>query len=243
MSLLEVEALDVRYGLLQAVCNVSFEVDQSEIVAFVGANGAGKTTLFRALAGAHMPASGRVVLDGADVTSVPDHQRVKRGIALVPEGRHLFKDLTVHENLALANAAGRKGTWTIDAVLNVFPNLVPHLKQKAGTLSGGEQQAAAIGRALITNPDVLLLDEVSLGLSPAAVESVYTSIRLLVGAHTTILLVEQDLDRALSMANRVICMLEGRIVAQSAVGELSREQIIEAYFGTRQAHIEGVTVK
>jgi len=241
MSLLEVEVLNVRHGLLQAVCDVGFKIDRSEIVAFVGANGAGKTTLFRALAGAHMPASGRVVLDGADVTSVPDHQRVKRGIALVPEGRHLFKGLTVYENLALANAAGRKGAWTIDAVLDVFPNLVPHLKQKAGTLSGGEQQAAAIGRALITNPDVLLLDEVSLGLSPAAVENVYASIGRLVGAATTILLVEQDLDRALSVATRVICMLEGRVVLEDAVGKLSREQIIEAYFGTRQTRTEGVT--
>lgn len=241
MSLLEVEALNVHHGLLQAVCNVGFKIDRREVVAFVGANGAGKTTLFRALAGAHMPAAGRVVLDGADVTSVPDHQRVKRGIALVPEGRHLFKDLTVYENLALANAAGRKGAWAIDAVLDVFPNLVPHLKQKAGTLSGGEQQAAAIGRALITNPDILLLDEVSLGLSPAAVENVYTSIRRLVGADTTILLVEQDLDRALSVATRVICMLEGRIVLEDVVGALSREQIVEAYFGIRQTRAEGVT--
>ena len=243
MSLLEVEVLNVRHGLLQAVCDVSFKIDRSEIVAFVGANGAGKTTLFRALAGAHMPASGRVVLDGADVTSVPDHQRVKMGIALVPEGRHLFKDLTVYENLALANAAGRKGAWSIDSVLDVFPNLVPHLRQKAGTLSGGEQQAAAIGRALITNPDVLLLDEVSLGLSPAAVENVYASIGRLVGAATTILLVEQDLDRALSVATRVICMLEGRVVLEDAVGKLSREQIVEAYFGTRQTRTEGVTTQ
>jgi len=243
MSLLEVETLNVRHGLLQAVCDVSFKIDRSEIVAFVGANGAGKTTLFRALAGAHMPASGRVVLDGADVTSVPDHQRVKRGIALVPEGRHLFKDLTVYENLALASAAGRKGAWTIDAVLDVFSNLAPHLRQKAGTLSGGEQQAAAIGRALITNPDVLLLDEVSLGLSPAAVENVYTSIRHLVGGNTTILLVEQDLDRALSVATRVICMLGGRVVLEDAVGKLNREQIVEAYFGMRHARVEGVTVQ
>jgi len=243
MSLLKVEALNVRHGLLQAVCDVGFKIGRSEIVAFVGANGAGKTTLFRALAGAHMPASGRVVLDGADVTSIPDHQRVKRGIALVPEGRHLFKNLTVYENLVLANAAGRKGAWTIESVFDVFPNLVPHLKQKAGTLSGGEQQAAAIGRALITNPDVLLLDEVSLGLSPAAVENVYASIGRLVGAATTILLVEQDLDRALSVATRVICMLEGRVVLEDAVGKLSREQIIEAYFGTRQTRSEGVTTQ
>lgn len=236
MSLLRVEALDVRHGLLRAVRDVSFEVDRGDVVAFVGANGAGKTTLFRALAGAHLPVSGRVWLDDADVTRMPDYQRVGRGIALVPEGRRLFADLTVYENLALANAAGRKGKWTIEAVLQVFPNLAARIRQRAGTLSGGEQQAAAIGRALITNPDLLLLDEVSLGLSPAAVDRVYASIRELVGANSTILLVEQDLDRALAIATRVICMLGGRIVAQGPAGQLTREQIVDAYFGPRQAH-------
>lgn len=241
MSLLAVESLDVRYGLLQAVRDVSFQVERAEIVAFVGANGAGKTSLFRALAGAHKPAAGRVMLDGADVTSMPDHERVRKGIALVPEGRRLFADLTVYENLALARAARRAGAWDTETVLTVFPNLASHLRQKCGTLSGGEQQATAIARALITNPDLLLLDEVSLGLSPTAVERVYESIRQLVAANTTILLVEQDLDRALSMATRVICMLQGRIVAQGSVGELTRDQIIEAYFGTRKAQTDGAS--
>lgn len=200
MSLLQVESLDVRHGLLQAVCGVSFQVERSEIVAFVGANGAGKTTLFRSLAGAHKPKGGRVLLDGEDVTSVPDYKRVKKGIALVPEGRHLFADMTVYENLTLARAAKRKGNWDIDSVLDVFPQLAPRLKQKAGTLSGGEQQQAAIARALITNPDVLLLDEVSLGLAPTAVDRVYASIQQLVDTRTTILLVEQDLKRAMSVA-------------------------------------------
>jgi len=231
----------VRHGLLQAVRDVSFEVQRGAIVAFVGANGAGKTSLLRALAGAHKPAAGRIRLAGTDVTTMPDYQRVRRGIALVPEGRHLFADLTVYENLALSRAAGRSGQWNTESVLAIFPNLAARLQQKCGTLSGGEQQAAAIARALVTNPDLLLLDEVSLGLSPAAVERVYGSIGQLVAAGTTILLVEQDLDRALSMATRVICMLEGRIVAQGAVGELTREQIIDAYFGPRAAQIDGAT--
>lgn len=243
MSRLQIEALDVRYGLLQAVKDVSFGVDPGDIVAFIGANGAGKTTLFRAIAGAHRPAAGHIVFAGEDVTSVPDYRRVRKGIALVPEGRHLFTDLTVAENLGLARAAGRKGRWDVQSVLSVFPNLAPHLRQKSGTLSGGEQQAAAIARALVANPEVLLLDEVSLGLSPVAVEWVYASIRQLVDTDTAILLVEQDLNRALSMATRVICMREGRVVARGAVNELTREDIMEAYFGAHDAPSTGASAQ
>ncbi len=243
MSLLRIEDLDVRHGLLRAVRNVSFEVQAGDVVAFVGANGAGKSTLFRALVGAHLPTSGRVVLNGVDVTGMPAHQRTRMGIALVPEGRRLFADLTVRENLALARAAGRKGVWDIAAVLEIFPNLVSRIGQKAKVLSGGEQQATAIGRALITNPEFLLLDEVSLGLSPAAVDRVYESIRRLVASNVTILLVEQELDRALSVASRIICMLEGRIVASGRAGELTRAQIVDAYFGSRDRPKNGATVQ
>jgi branched-chain amino acid transport system ATP-binding protein len=239
MSYLEVEALDVRHGLLRAVREVSFQVEKAEILAVIGANGAGKTTLFRAIAGAHKPVSGRVYFDGTDVTAMPDHERVKRGIALVPEGRRLFADMTVYENLILSRTAGRKGQWDIDGVMEVFPNLPPLLKQKAGTLSGGEQQATAIARALITNPDVLLLDEVSLGLSPAAVNRVYESIQRLIDTKTTILLVEQDLNRALSVADRVICMLEGEIAARGQAGEMTKERIMDAYFGVSRARAGG----
>jgi branched-chain amino acid transport system ATP-binding protein len=242
MSFLEVKALDVRHGLLRAVREVSFQVNKAEIVAFVGANGAGKTTLFRAIAGAHKPASGRVLFDGADVTAMPDYARVKKGIVLVPEGRRLFTDMSVYENLVLAKAAGRQGQWDIDSAVKVFPNLAPRLKQKSDTLSGGEQQATAIARALMTNPDILLLDEVSLGLSPAAVDRVYESIQRLIEVGTTILLVEQDLNRALSVADRVICMLEGKIAAQGPVGEMTRERIMDAYFGLRQAQATGASV-
>ena len=175
-DILAVDKLDVRHGLLQAVRGVSFSVAKGEIVAFVGANGAGKTTLFRAIAGAHRPAAGRVFFHGTDVTLLPDYERVRRGIVLVPEGRRLFTQLSVRENLMLAGAVGRPGRWDLEAVLDVFPNLSGRLNSYAGNLSGGEQQATAIGRALMTNPDVILLDEISLGLSPAAVGRVYDSL-------------------------------------------------------------------
>jgi branched-chain amino acid transport system ATP-binding protein len=237
---LVVENLDVRYGLLQAVRHVSLTVGKGEVVALIGANGAGKTTLLRAIAGAHMPVGGRVMLDGADVTNVPGHRRVGMGVAMVPEGRRLFANMTVEENLMLGRSAGRSGDWTVDRVLEIFPNLAPRRTARAGTLSGGEQQACAIGRALITNPDVLLLDEVSLGLSPLAVDRVYASLDGLLLSGTTIVLVEQDLGRALRVAHRAVCMLEGRIVLDQPVASVSRELVTEAYFGLRSAEAGGV---
>lgn len=231
MSLLEIRNLDVRHGLLQAVRDLSLSVEKGETVALVGANGAGKTTLLRTVAGAHMPAGGSVVFNGIDITTVPAYRRVGLGIALVPEGRRLFGQMTVEENLVLARSAGRRGDWTVERVLDAFPNLKPRRHAKAGNLSGGEQQATAIGRALMTNPDVLILDEVSLGLSPLAVDRVYASLQSLIGGGTTIILVEQDLRRAMRVADRIVCMLEGRIVLEGKRGEISREQVSEAYFG------------
>jgi len=231
VSLLSVESIDARHGLLQAVRQVSIEGEEGETLALVGANGAGKTTLLRTIAGAHSPAAGRIVFEGRDITSVPAYRRVRSGITLVPEGRRLFTGLTVEENLMLAAGAGRPGRWTVDAVIDVFPMLGPLRRKRAGSLSGGEQQATAIGRALMTNPRLLLLDEVSLGLAPVAVEGVYRSLRTLIEGGSTILLVEQDLARAMEVSNRIVCMLEGRIVLEGRAGELTREQIVEAYFG------------
>jgi branched-chain amino acid transport system ATP-binding protein len=228
MSLLSVERADARHGLLQAVREVSLEVGQGETLALVGANGAGKTTLLRAIAGAHRLHDGLVRFDGADVTALRAHERVRRGIALVPEGRRLFPDLTVEENLRVAE---REGAWGVERVLDAFPLLKPLRGKRAASLSGGEQQATAIGRALMTNPRLLLLDEVSLGLAPRVVDDVYASLASLQEAGTTMLLVEQDLSRALRVASRVVCMLEGRLVLEGAAGELSREQVTEAYFG------------
>jgi branched-chain amino acid transport system ATP-binding protein len=235
MSLLKVEYLEARHGLLQAVRGVSFEVGAGETLALVGANGAGKTTLLRAIAGAHQPTAGRILFDGIDVTAVPTYARLRAGIALVPEGRRLFAGMTVKENLMVAGAHGRRGAWDIDAVVEAFPLLRAKLKRRAGNLSGGEQQAAAIGRALMTNPRLLLLDEVSLGLAPIAVEAVYLSLSCLIAAGTTIVLVEQDISLALGIAKSLVCMLEGRITLQGSAKDLSREQITEAYFGLNRS--------
>lgn len=230
-SLLEVRSLDARHGLLQAVRGISFDVAAGETVALVGANGAGKTTLLRALAGAHRPAGGHVFFDGADVTRLSPHRRVARGITLVPEGRRLFPGLTVEENLLVAAGVRREGPWDVDAVLEAFPMLKPLRRKRAASLSGGEQQATAIGRALMTNPRLLLLDEVSLGLAPVAVDDLYRALESLIGSGSTIVLVEQDLARALRVATRVLCMLEGTLVLEGTPAELTREQVTNAYFG------------
>lgn len=238
MSLLEVRAVDAQYGLLKAVRGVSLAIEDGETHALVGANGAGKTTLLRVIAGAHRPATGSVTFDGVDITRIPAHKRVALGIALVPEGRRLFPGLTVAENLSVA-AGRRGGAWTLDGILEIFPMLQPRRNQRAATLSGGEQQATAIGRALMCNPRLILLDEVSLGLAPKAVAAVYESLQRLIGSGTTVVLVEQDLGRALAVASRVTCMLHGAVVLEGASSTLTREQVTAAYFGVRPSSSVG----
>jgi branched-chain amino acid transport system ATP-binding protein len=241
VTLLQVDGLDCRYGLLQAVRGVSFEIALGETLALIGANGAGKTTLLRAIAGAHRPHGGRVLFDGVDMTRLPAHRRVALGIALVPEGRRLFPSLTVEENLLIAATGGRKGRWNLQSVLDAFPLLKPKRRQVAASLSGGEQQAVAIGRALMSNPRLLLLDEVSLGLAPVVVDAVYTSLVKVIGEGATVVLVEQDLTRALEVAGRVICMLEGRVVLEGEARALDRERIVGAYFGLKRAAAGGAS--
>ena len=235
MTLLAVEDLDCRYGLLQAVRSVSFEVGQGETLAVIGANGAGKSTLLRAIAGAHRPFGGRVSFEGSDITKLATHRRVGLGISLVPEGRRLFPGLTVEENLRVAESGRRRGKWNVSAVLEVFPMLQARRKALAASLSGGEQQAVAIGRALMSNPRLLLLDEVSLGLAPIVVDAVYRSLAGVIGEGTTILLVEQDLTRALKVAGRVVCLLEGRVVLQGDAASFDRDAVVRAYFGLRRS--------
>jgi branched-chain amino acid transport system ATP-binding protein len=231
VSLLEVTDLQARHGLLPAVRGVGFEVSEGETVALVGANGAGKTTLLRTIAGAHPSAGGQVVFDGVDITGLAAHRRVACGLALVPEGRRLFPEMTVEENLLVAGRRGRAGDWDVERVLDAFTLLKPLRHKRASELSGGQQQAAAIGRALMTNPRLLMIDEASLGLAPIAVEAVYASVAALIAGGATVVLVEQDLQRALSVADRVLCLLEGQLVLTADADKVTREEITQAYFG------------
>ena len=214
---------------------VSLTVEAGETVALVGANGAGKTTMLRTIAGAHSLTAGRVLFKERDISATEAHSRAAMGVALLPEGRRLFSRLTVEENLALALSAGRRGRWTLEAVMEAFPNLEERRKSLAGSLSGGEQQATAIGRALMINPDLLLLDEVSLGLSPLAVDRVYAGLETLKSSGVAIVLVEQDLRRAMTSASRTICMLEGAIALEGPTNSLTTEEVTQAYFGLRPA--------
>jgi len=231
MTSLRIEKLDVRHGQLKAVREVSLTVEKGEVVSLIGANGAGKTTFLRAVSGAHPLTSGRIYLNNEEITHLPSYKRVHAGLALVPEGRKLFTDMTIEENLLLGTTSARPGNWNVERVFDVFPNLVKRRHTKTGTMSGGEQQATAIGRALMSNPDILILDEVSLGLSPLVVDQVYQSLEKLLETDTTIILVEQDLSRAMNVASRAICMLEGQIVLDKPMSEVSREEITDAYFG------------
>lgn len=235
MNLLEVTDLQAQHGLLHAVRGVSFGIGEGETVALVGANGAGKSTLLRTIAGAHPASKGRIVFDGMDVTSMPAHRRVLLGLALVPEGRRLFPDMTVEENLLVAGRRARAGPWDVDSVLEAFPMLTALRGRRASQLSGGQQQAASIARSLMTNPRLLMIDEVSLGLAPIAVDAVYESVAALISGGATVVLVEQDLQRAMSVSDRVLCLLEGRIVLGAATSSVTREQITAAYFGVGTA--------
>ena len=235
MTLLSVDGLEARHGQLQAVRGVTLAIERGETVALVGANGAGKTTLLRTIAGAHRHTAGRIAFKGEDIGGRSAHARAALGLALVPEGRRLFARLTVEENLLLARSAGRAGSWTLDAVMEAFPNLKDRRRSLAGTLSGGEQQATAIGRALMMNPELLLLDEVSLGLSPLVVDRVYVRLEALKSSGVAMLLVEQDLKRAMATASRTICMLEGAIAIEGPTSALTREEVTEAYFGLRKS--------
>jgi branched-chain amino acid transport system ATP-binding protein len=238
MTMLVVDNLVAGHGLLTAVRNVSFSVEPGEVLGVIGANGAGKTTLFRTLAGVHAATSGSIALDGTDVTALAPFRRVASGIAMVPEGRRLFVDMTVRENLLVAGENGRSGAWTLDNVVAALPALAPLLNVVTGGLSGGQRQAIAIGRALMSNPKVLLLDEVSLGLSPVAIEGLYEQLAGLKGrGDTAMLVVEQDLDRAMAFSDRVICLLEGRIALEGRPQALGKQAITEAYFGLAQQEV------
>lgn len=234
MTALELTEVQGGYGLLNAVKGLSLSLPTGAALAVIGANGAGKTTLMRMVAGLHPVAAGRIALFGQDVTAMPAHARLREGLALCPEGRRLFADLTVRENLAVAAENGRRGDWTLATVTDALPQIAELLDRPAGGLSGGQRQAVAIGRALIANPRVLLLDEVSLGLSPLAVEGVYQSLARLKGA-ITLVIVEQDLTRAMAFADRLVCMAEGVKELDGPCAGMTRAQVTDAYFGLHKA--------
>ncbi len=230
-ALLEVRGLSAGYGDFQALFGIDLEVDEHETVAVIGANGAGKSTLLNTVAGLVRTSGGTVRFAGEDLLGVPSHRRVGRGVALVPEGRRLFPSLTVEENLLVGGHARRPGRWDVDRVLDVFPLVRPLLRRPADVLSGGERQAVAIGRALMANPRLLLFDEVSLGLAPIVVKQLYAALPAVVAGGTTVLIVEQDIGQALAVADRVVCLLEGRVSLEGRPGDLDRFRITEAYFG------------
>lgn len=231
MSNLRIRDLDVGYGDFQALFGVSLDLAAGETVALVGANGAGKSTLLAAIAGALRPWQGTISVDGQDVGHLADYQRARAGVVLVPEGRRLFGSLTAEENIRVPSTRRGAGPWTLAALYDLFPMVAARRSHRAATLSGGEQQAVAIARALAANPEILLLDEVSLGLAPAVVDAFYGLLPRIKASGVSILLVEQDIDRALAATSRVICLLEGRVVLAAGSGSVDREALISAYFG------------
>ncbi len=230
-ELLRISALDAGYGDFQALFGIDLHVAEAETVAIIGANGAGKSTLLKAIVGLVQPMRGDVRFAGASIAAVPTHKRVAQGIALVPEGRRIFASLTVEENIVIGGDISRPGPWNVQAVLQAFPLLVPLLKRTGEGLSGGERQTLAIARALMSNPRLLLLDEVSLGLAPIVVRQVYEAIPLIKAQGTTVLVVEQDVNQALAVSDRFYCLLEGRVALADVPGKVSKDQITEAYFG------------
>jgi len=231
VPLLEVTGLDVFYGDFQALFGVSMAVPPGGALALVGANGAGKTTLLRTIAGAQPAAAGSVRYGGDDLTGAPPYRRIARGIALVPEGRRLFPSLTVEENIQVGAAAADSSYWPLDRIYGVFPMLASRRGQRAWSLTGGEQQAVAIARALAASPSLLLLDEISLGLAPRVVGELYQTLAGLREAGATLVIVEQDLRRAMDVCDDLVCLLEGRVALAARVASVSREQVVAAYFG------------
>ncbi|SJN08623.1 Branched-chain amino acid transport ATP-binding protein LivF (TC 3.A.1.4.1) [Leucobacter sp. 7(1)] len=231
MVLLEADHLTAGYGDTRAITDVSIEIGEGSVLALVGANGAGKSTLLNVISGAHRPDAGRLIYAGEDVTRESAFLRARRGISLVPEGRRLFASMSVRDNLLTGRGSQRLGPWNLDRVIAALPMLEPLLGRTASKLSGGEQQAVAIGRSLLANPRLLLLDEVSLGLAPIVVDDLYRSLRTVLDSGLSVILVEQDLRRTLTVANHIVCLLEGTLVLQGTPAELSTETITDAYFG------------
>jgi len=233
--LLEIRELTVHHGQLRALDHVSLRVFPGEVYAIIGANGAGKSTLLRTIAGLHQPTEGSIQYDGQDVTRIRPERRAISGIVMVPEGRRLFGSLTVEENLQVGATYARKGPWTIERVYELFSWMKDRRAQRTEQLSGGEQQSVAIGRALVANPRVLLLDELSLGLAPVVVQRIYGMLPEILATGLTVLLVEQDVSQALRVASHLQCLLEGHTTLEGRPSDVTPAQVEAAYFGLAPA--------
>jgi branched-chain amino acid transport system ATP-binding protein len=232
MALLETRALTASYGDFQALFGIDMTLDAGETVAVVGANGAGKTTLMRSIAGVLRNGSDQIRFDNEPIGTLPAPEVVERGIAMVPEGRKLFRSLSVEENL-LIGKYGRtiEGPWSLNAIYDLFPVLKDRRNSPATALSGGQQQMVAIGRALMSNPRVLLCDEISLGLAPIVIRDIYAAFPRIRASGASIVIVEQDIGQALRVADRLYCLMEGRVTLEGPPAALTREAIHAAYFG------------
>lgn len=235
MAMLEVKDLEVYYGMIQAIKGISFEVNKGEVIALIGANGAGKTTTLHTITGLLSPKKGSVMFEGKDITKIPAHKIVSMGMAHVPEGRRVFADLSVYENLKLG-AYTRKDKENLnkdlESIYERFPRLAERKNQSAGTLSGGEQQMLAMGRALMSKPSIILMDEPSMGLSPILVNEIFDIIESISKSGTTVLIVEQNAKKALSIADRAYVLETGKIVTSGKASELlENDSIKKAYLG------------
>jgi branched-chain amino acid transport system ATP-binding protein len=229
--LLAVRGLDAFYGDFQALFGISMEIARGEAVAVIGANCAGKSTLLKSVAGLMRARPDAILFDGDAIGGMAAYAVAARGIALVPEGRGLFPSLTVEENLLIGGRLGRPGRWTLKRIYDLFPALAERRALPSTALSGGQQQMAALGRALMANPKLLLCDEISLGLAPIVVRDIYARLPAILAEGTAIVLVEQDVVQALKAAQRVYCLQEGRVALAGAAKDLTREAIAAAYFG------------
>jgi branched-chain amino acid transport system ATP-binding protein len=231
MSLLQAQALEARYGDAQALFGIDFRLDAGEVVAIIGANGAGKSTFLKSLTGLVKVARDSVRFDGRPIGSLPPGQIVRAGLAMVPEGRRLFPSLSVEENLLMGGVARRPGPWNLQRLYRMFPILEKKRSNPGTALSGGQQQMVSIGRALMSNPRVLLCDELSLGLAPIVIKEIYDAMPEITAEGMSVVIVEQDVSVAQRVSRRLYCFQEGRVALEGPSDALSREQISAAYFG------------
>jgi len=229
--LLQARSVAASYGDAQALFGIDLDMDAGEVVALIGANGAGKSTFLKTITGMLTPSAGEIRLDGERIDRVEAADIVARGIAMVPEGRRLFPSLSVEENLQMGALSRRSGTWNLERVYALFPILKEKRTHPSTSLSGGQQQMVAIGRALMSNPRILLCDEISLGLAPVVIREIYAALPSLQQDGMTLLIVEQDVQLAMQVSSRVVCLQEGRVSLVGKSGDLTREQISKAYFG------------